>query len=44
MHCEECGLTLDGVDDSEILKSHSKYTKPIAYCPKHASEILGSLD
>ncbi len=38
MHCEECGLLLDGVDDDEVLKHDKYYT--IVFCPKHARENL----
>ena len=40
MHCEECGLLLDGVEDKQILRT-SKYSKEMLYCPKHANEVLG---
>lgn len=40
MHCKECGMRLESVDDSQIL-GENKFIKRIVYCPKHAEEILG---
>ncbi len=42
MHCEECGLILDGVTDEQIVKA-SKYARIKAYCPVHADLILNYL-
>ena len=40
MHCKECGMRLDGVNDEQIL-GQNRFIKRIVYCPKHAEEILG---
>ena len=34
MQCKECGLLLDSVDDTQIVK-RSKYAKVEYYCEKH---------
>jgi len=42
MHCKECGMRLESVDESQIL-GENRFIKRIVYCPKHAEEILGEL-
>jgi len=34
MHCEECGLALDGVNDDQIVKA-GKFSRIRFYCEKH---------